>query len=130
MSPPSSAPTGHHVIAQSATLGLVATLFISPERAQSGCRGINLIRCRPFRARNHFYHLTHGVAMGYHISPRWGGIFICMADPMALPWAIEFRPVGAMIQQSKIPSSHAAIASPNPGASGFLDKKPGTGSCR
>lgn len=89
MSSRSSAPTGHHAIAQGATLGIWPTPSSSPERAKSGRLGINIIRGRPYRAENHFDHLTHGVAMGYRISPRWGGDhFDCTFHGVAMGYRI------------------------------------------
>ena len=76
ISRPFPAPTGHHAIAQGNALGIRPQTVPRPEGAQSGTgirrdafRGDGF---RPFRAGNHFWDCTQGVALGYPILPRWG----------------------------------------------------------
>ena len=76
MSRPFPAPTGHHAIAQGNALGIRPPTVPRPEGAQPGTgirRGV--VRgdgFRPFRAGNHFWDCTQGVALGYRILPQWG----------------------------------------------------------
>jgi hypothetical protein len=90
-----TAPTGHHAIAQGANPG-------HPSLRSSALKGRNpVVRMAapphpaPSGRNIHVNHRTHGLAMGYRILPRWGGLLICITGPMALPWAITFGPVGA-----------------------------------
>ena len=71
------APKGRHVIAQGSALGKVP------------CVGVFFIPLfRPFRAGDIFDHRTQGVALGYHIWPRWG---LARSD-----WCIACRDVEAV----------------------------------
>jgi N-6 DNA Methylase len=89
--------------AQGETLGMWPTPSSSPERAQSGRWGINIIRCRPFRAEN-FSLISPGAMPRAIAFCPVGTDAISIARPMALPFeprvsprAIAFRPVGTMI---------------------------------
>ena len=86
-----SAPTGHDAIAQGNALGIGPKAFPSPEGAghvmgfrRDAYRGDG---CRPFRAGNPFRHFSQGDALGYHIAPRWGGVWSgVLGYHIALRW--------------------------------------------
>jgi hypothetical protein len=99
----SIAPTGRHAIAQG------NALVIMPHRFQA-LKGRNFGRAStpspvpPLQGGIFLPHDSHGAAIrtqGFtglsHFAPL--GRDTLSSKPMALPWAIACRPVGAMIQQ-------------------------------